>query len=214
MHKAGTEMMIKMEKNMDLKNKYDSIIFDLDGTLWNSSKPICEAWNIILDRHKEIVREPITIEELGQCMGLPMYDIAAKLFPDEKEEVRNALMDELCEFEATLKEHKTKYPLYIVSNCQDGYIEAFIKAHKLEKYFSDTECWGRTRAPKAVSNRTLIERNNLSNPVYVGDTAGDANAAREAEIDFIYAEYGFGEVEPSLYVGVIDSFKELKDILL
>ena len=56
MHKAGTEMMIKMEKNMDLKNKYDSIIFDLDGTLWNSSKPICEAWNIILDRHKEIVR--------------------------------------------------------------------------------------------------------------------------------------------------------------
>ena len=127
-------MMIKMEKNMDLKNKYDSIIFDLDGTLWNSSKPICEAWNIILDRHKEIVREPITIEELGQCMGLPMYDIAAKLFPDEKEEVRNALMDELCEFEngylekmggvlfpeleATLKELKTKYPLYIVSNCQ------------------------------------------------------------------------------------------------
>ena len=73
---------------------------------------------------------------------------------------------------------------------------------------------GRTRAPKAVSNRTLIERNNLSNPVYVGDTAGDASAAREAEIDFIYAEYGFGEVEPSLYVGVIDSFKELKDILL
>ena len=152
MHKAGTEMMIKMEKNMDLKNKYDSIIFDLDGTLWNSSKPICEAWNIILDRHKEIVREPITIEELGQCMGLPMYDIAAKLFPDEKEEVRNALMDELCEFEngylekmggvlfpeleATLKELKTKYPLYIVSNCQDGYIEAFIKAHKLEKYSS------------------------------------------------------------------------------
>ena len=133
-------------------------------------------------------------------MGLPMYDIAAKLFPDEKEEVRNALMDELCEFEngylekmggvlfpgleATLKELKTKYPLYIVSNCQDGYIE------------------------------TLIERNNLSNPVYVGDTAGDASAAREAEIDFIYAEYGFGEVEPSLYVGVIDSFKELKDILL
>ena len=33
------------------------------------------------------------------------------------------------------------------------------------------------------------------------------SAAREAEIDFIYAEYGFGEVEPSLYVGVIDSFK-------
>ena len=32
-------------------------------------------------------------------MGLPMYDIAAKLFPLEKSEVRNALMDELCIFE-------------------------------------------------------------------------------------------------------------------
>jgi len=109
---------------MNIKDKYDSIIFDLDGTLWNSSKPICEAWNIILKRHKEITRKPITIEELGGCMGLPMYDIAAKLFPQEKENVRNALMDELCEFEngylekmggvlfpgleATLKELKTK----------------------------------------------------------------------------------------------------------
>ena len=213
-----------------LDKSYDGIIFDLDGTMWDTRKPICEAWNIILSRHEEIHRTPIVEADLNDCMGLPMYDIAAKLFPQEQEPVRNALMDELCEFEngylekmggvlfpgleATLKELKTKYPLYIVSNCQDGYIEAFIKAHKLEKYFSDTECWGRTRAPKAVSNRTLIERNNLSNPVYVGDTAGDASAAREAEIDFIYAEYGFGEVEPSLYVGVIDSFKELKDILL
>ena len=213
-----------------LDKSYDGIIFDLDGTMWDTRKPICEAWNIILSRHEEIHRTPIVETDLNDCMGLPMYDIAAKLFPQEQEQVRNALMDELCEFEngylekmggvlfpgleATLKELKTKYPLYIVSNCQDGYIEAFIKAHKLEKYFSDTECWGRTRAPKAVSNRTLIERNNLSNPVYVGDTAGDASAAREAEIDFIYAEYGFGEVEPSLYVGVIDSFKELKDILL
>ena len=69
---------------MDIKEKYDSIIFDLDGTLWDSSKPICEAWNIILDKHPEILREPITIDELGGCMGLPMYDIAAKLFPLEK----------------------------------------------------------------------------------------------------------------------------------
>lgn len=62
-------MMIKMEKNMDLKNKYDSIIFDLDGTLWNFTKPICEAWNIILDRHKEIVREPIIIRRTGTVYG-------------------------------------------------------------------------------------------------------------------------------------------------
>ena len=222
-------MMIKMEKNMDLKNKYDSIIFDLDGTLWNSSKPICEAWNIILDRHKEIVREPITIEELGQCMGLPMYDIAAKLFPDEKEEVRNALMDELCTFEngylaerggilypqlaETLYTLSKKYPLYIVSNCQDGYIESFLTAHLMSDFFKDTECWGRTFLPKSESNKILIERNNLKNPVYVGDTAGDAKSAKDAGIDFIYAEYGFGEVSDDRYVAKIENFTELAEIL-
>ena len=219
-------MMIKMEKNMDLKNKYDSIIFDLDGTLWNSSKPICEAWNIILDRHKEIVREPITIEELGQCMGLPMYDIAAKLFPDEKEEVRNALMDELCEFEngylekmggvlfpgleATLKELKTKYPLYIVSNCQDGYIEAFLQYSKLGEYFKDFTCPAYTGRLKGENIRIIMERNGLSEAVYVGDTQGDANSCKEAEIPMIYAAYGFGKVEKA--DASIQSFDELLDM--
>ena len=212
-----------------LDKSYDGIIFDLDGTMWDTRKPICEAWNIILSRHEEIHRTPIVETDLNDCMGLPMYDIAAKLFPQEQEQVRNALMDELCEFEngylekmggvlfpgleATLKELKTKYPLYIVSNCQDGYIEAFIKAHKLEKYFSDTECWGRTRAQKAVSNRTLIERNGLKNPVYVGDTSGDAKSAKDAGIDFIYAEYGFGDVSKDCYVAKIESFAELAEIL-
>ena len=78
---------------------FDSIIFDLDGTMWDTRKPICEAWNIILSRHEEIHRTPIVETDLNDCMGLPMYDIAAKLFPQEQEQVRNALMDELCTFE-------------------------------------------------------------------------------------------------------------------
>ena len=82
-----------------LDKSYDGIIFDLDGTMWDTRKPICEAWNIILSRHEEIHRTPIVETDLNDCMGLPMYDIAAKLFPQEQEQVRNALMDELCTFE-------------------------------------------------------------------------------------------------------------------
>ena len=40
-----------------------------------------------------------------------------------------------------------------------------------------------------------MERNGLSEAVYVGDTQGDANSCKEAEIPMIYAAYGFGEVE-------------------
>ena len=211
---------------MDIKEKYDSIIFDLDGTLWDSSKPICEAWNIILDKHPEIVRVPITIDELGGCMGLPMYDIAAKLFPLEKSEVRNALMDELCIFEngylektggvlfpklkETLEQLKKKYRLFIVSNCQDGYIEAFLQYSKLGEYFKDFTCPAYTGRLKGENIRIIMERNGLSEAVYVGDTQGDANSCKEAEIPMIYAAYGFGEVEKA--DASIQSFDELLDM--
>lgn len=212
-----------------LKNKYDGIIFDLDGTLWDTRMPIAEAWNIILKRHPKINRSPITVDELNACMGLPMYDIAAKLFPAEKTEVRNALMDELCSFEneylcevggilypdleETLEELSERYPLFIVSNCQDGYIESFLSAHFMSDFFKDTECWGRTFLPKGESNKILMERNSLKKPVYIGDTDSDAQSAIDAGIDFIFARYGFGEVAPDRRNDVIDSLPELLAIL-
>ena len=209
--------------------KFDSIIFDLDGTLWDSTVPICEAWNIILKKHPEIEREPMTVEALFDCMGLPMYDIAAKLFPKETRQVQMALMDELCAFEneylavrggvlfAGLEEVlaalSAAYKLYIVSNCQDGYIEAFLKAHHMEKYFLDTECWGRTRLSKGESNKILINRNHLCAPVYVGDTASDAQSAKDASIPFVYAAYGFGNVEEKDYDRRIEDIRELQKIV-
>lgn len=51
-----------------------------------------------------------------------------------------------------------------------------------------------------------MEKNNLANPVYVGDTDGDLKASRFAGIPFIYARC-FGEVKDYDYV--IDSFDEL-----
>ena len=213
-----------------MQNIYDSIIFDLDGTLWNSSQNICNAWNVVLNKHNEIKRDNFTLEELQKCFGLTMYDIAAKLFPNEEVKKRNELMDELClyeneyleknggilypELENVLSELKKKYSLFIVSNCQSGYIESFLKAHHLEKYFKDIECWGNTRVSKGESNKLLMKRNNLKKPVYVGDTDGDAQSAIDAGIDFIFAGYGFGEVKKERYKQKIEKFSDLKDLLI
>lgn len=108
--------------------------------------------------------------------------------------------------EEVIEELSKTYPLFIVSNCQEGYIEAFLKAHHLEKYFTDTECWGRTRAAKGISNQMLIKRNNLKNPVYVGDTQGDKQSATDAGIPFIFAAYGFGQTDDWTYR--INSFRQ------
>ena len=48
--------------------------------------------------------------------------------------------------------------------------------------------------------------------VYVGDTAGDEQSARDAGIPFIFCAYGFGQAKSP--DAIINSFEELKDILL
>lgn len=208
--------------------KFDGIIFDLDGTLWDSAKPVCRSWNDVMAKNG-VKRPPLTEEELMSYMGLPMYDIAAKALPELSREEQVALMEEMCLYEneylavhggklfegleQTLETLLKDYRLFIVSNCQDGYIEAFIKAHRMEKYFSDTECWGRTKLPKSGSNKILMTRNSLVNPVYVGDTKGDADAAKEAGIPFIFAGYGFGSVEESDCIAVVEDIRELPEVL-
>ncbi len=111
-----------------------------------------------------VQNESDPFEELEGCLGLPMTEIAARLFSGTTPEQQQALMDECCavenaylaehggilypKLEETLLELKKRYKLFVVSNCQQGYIESFIKAHRLETCFDDMECWGIICFPK------------------------------------------------------------------
>lgn len=200
----------------------DSIIFDLDGTLWDSTEGVCKEWQEVLDKREDIGLN-VTVELFRSVMGLSFDEIAKRLFPDLDEEQRMNLLDECsageCDYlsehggklfediENTLEKLSEKYKLFIVSNCQKGYIESFLKAHKLEKYFIDFECPGNTGLHKGENNKLIIDRNKLTNPIYIGDTQGDANSAKFAGIPFVYAKYGFGNVDEYDYS--IESFKDL-----
>ncbi|NLZ48582.1 MAG: HAD family hydrolase [Clostridiales bacterium] len=204
----------------------DSIIFDLDGTLWDSTEGVLESWNQTMEKFSEI-RKELTVEDIKGVMGLTIEDIAVKLFPDLDDRQRLNIIKQCCEdeckllevkggvlfpkLEEVLKELSKKYKLFIVSNCQCGYIEAFFKAHKLEEYFVDFENPGRTGLTKGENIKLVMERNNLKSSIYVGDTAGDQKAAKVAGIPFIYARYGFGEVNEYDYI--MDSFEELLEIV-
>ena len=50
----------------------------------------------------------------------------------------------------------------------------------------------------------------MKNPIYVGDTSGDMEGAKIAGIPFVYASYGFGDVESFDYK--IDDISELLDL--
>ncbi len=111
----------------------------------------------------------------------------------------------------TIKELSKNNRLFIVSNCQKGYIELFLDSYDLHEYFVDYMCWGDTFNMKGITLKELIERNNINNTCYVGDTSGDKSAAGYAGIPFIYAKYGFGYVEDYNYS--IDDISEVIDLL-
>lgn len=202
--------------------KYDSLIFDLDGTLWNSSETVAEAWNNALEKggYSFRITGADVLRHMGKSMDVIMRDVFGADISDEAvteflemlsaqeikhiEENGGVLYPEL---EKTLSLLKGNYRLFIVSNCQKGYIEAFLKAHRLSGYFEGFMCWGDTKLHKGETNKRLIERYSLESPVYIGDTEGDHVSAVYAGIPFVHAAYGFGEVSGADYR--ISSFSEL-----
>ena len=188
----------------------NEIIFDLDGTLWDSSYVVLKAWNDTLSATKE-VEKLLTSSELKSVMGLQIKEIGKVLFPYLEEEFGMELMKKCCtvenqwiekeggilynDLEELLKELTKKYKLFIVSNCDNGYIEAFLEYHnELKPYFVDFLCAGNTGLVKGENIKRIMEKHKLKNPIYVGDTQGDSDAARLANIPFVFASYGFGKV--------------------
>lgn len=205
----------------------DGIIFDMDGTLWDTCQVVADSWTRAV---KDCgIDKNFSVELIRSCMGMMMEAFVAKCMPEIDEETRMQCAKKCFEYEngylakhggvlfedvmETLKALWEKYPLFIVSNCQDGYIEAFFEGHHTGTLFADYENPGRTGLEKAKNIRLICERNHLENPVYVGDTEGDLEACRKAGVPFIYAAYGFGEV-PEGYAAKLEAFSELKNLFL
>ena len=200
----------------------DGILLDLDGTLWDAVEGICKGWN---EGFAECGLEPnLTVPQLRGCMGLLMEDIAARILPQlPTGEARMAIMEvcyrhQLAYLSAhggalypavaeTLRELSERLPLFIVSNCQDGYIQCFLKYYHLESVIRDFLCPGQSGQAKAENIAALVRRHRLSHPVYVGDTQGDCDAAHAAGVPFLHAAYGFGAAQGA--EGAIASFDQL-----
>ena len=187
------------------------MIFDMDGTLWDSVDSIVVSWNAALQQMGE-TDVTVTRPQIMSLMGNTMDVFARTLFPHYTPEKGVQWIDILGQIEneflsrygavllgdvkgvfARLRE--MGYGVYIVSNCQAGYIEGFLEYYHLEDLVDDIECYGNTLRGKADNLKLLIERNHLDEYLYLGDTQGDFNACRKAGVPFLFAAYGFGRVD-------------------
>lgn len=209
-----------------MKIKTDGIILDIDGTLWNTTGVVAKAWNkAIADCGFDA--DQVNASGLQKEFGKPMNVIADDLWPALSQEQKDLLMKQCCvrEQEALKENHEDisypavrdtikalaqKFRLYIVSNCQSGYIELTMEKNKIADFIKDHECYGDTGLGKADNLRLLVRRNGIKAPVYVGDTQGDADACREAGVKFVWAGYGFGSVLE--FAAKVDRFDQLLDL--
>lgn len=211
------------------------VLFDLDGTLWDATVTTAEAWREVLAKHPEVeCREGITRERIQTYMGLTNEELAEVLFPRLPYEEAFSLIKESCTIENERlpvaggqlypgtedmldRLLSLGYRLFIVSNCQDGYIEAFLEAHHMKHRFTDWECSGHTCQSKGDNILSLMERNGIQKALLVGDTDSDRAGAEYAKIPFIYCRYGFGQTfgrgSATGYDGAVDWPKELPQLI-
>lgn len=201
--------------------KIDAVIFDVDGTLWDATDVVATGWTRAAEEGG-VKGVTLTGEILKQQFGKQPDIIMKNLFPDADQETRDKISDLTCVYEdKVLMEYEGESLLYpgvtevfeelskkckvcVVSNCQTGYIEVFLKKNNLEKYVTDTECYGDTLKSKGENIKLVMERNNFKTAIYVGDTPGDFEATKVAGIPFVFVTYGFDKVE--------GAWKEIDDI--
>lgn len=203
--------------------KFESLIFDIDGTLWDSRALVAEGYNIQL-RQEGLEHLSVSAEIFKPLFGKVMTEIADVIFESIPTSERYALMERCMDTEnrylrshpcligypkvrQTIEALAKKHRLFIVSNSQSGYPQLCMEKLGLTEYISGHLCFGDTGTEKGETIRRLMAQHGITSAAYIGDTQGDQDAAELAGIPFIFAAYGFGE--PKHWAAKIENFEEL-----
>ena len=202
---------------------YESLIFDVDGTLWDSRSLVAEGYNVQL-KAEGLEHLFVTVDDLTPLFGKVMTDLADTLLATIPKETRYELMERCMETEnrylqenpchigypkvkETIAELSKKHRIFIVTNAQRGYAEVCMEKLGLTPYVSGWLCFGDTGTSKGKTIRTLMANHGIEDAVYIGDTQGDYEATVEAEIPFVWCSFGFGK--PENWAARVDSFEQL-----
>ena len=203
-----------------------AVIFDVDGTLWDAADAMALGWTTVMNEQFD----PdfyLDGEGIRPILGRTPAELAAAIMPGVPEEKALRIFHVLSQgqlpimareapepfegFREVIPALAEKYRLFIVSNCDAGYIEMFLDVTGLGEYFDGHLCPGDTGEGKAENIRTIMRQYGVETAVYVGDTEKDRKECERAGVPFIYAAYGYGEVTG--YAAKIDCPAELPDVL-
>lgn len=189
--------------------KPDSLIFDMDGTLWDAVDSYVRSWNEGVKL--ENIDRVFTRSDLDHVMGWERGKVLPFMFPDKTVKEQETIYETINQCRAQIIPRDggvlydgvregiiklaSQYKLFIVSNCPKGLIVEFMQWACLQDYFVDEMAHGVNSMPKSHNINLLMERHRLKSPIYIGDTHGDSRDSRTANIPFAFVTYGFGTTE-------------------
>ena len=206
--------------------KPDSLIFDMDGTLWDAIDTYAAAWN---ESFKQLNIDRIINKEIfAGIMGWEKKKALEHMLPEYEETVRETIYENVVKTQdslipkigGTLYEQvkegiadlSTQYKIFIVSNCPKDTIKQFINWSGLAPFVTDEMAHGVNSKPKHHNIKLIIEKHNLQSTVYIGDTDSDRIQSELAGVPFAFVSYGFGKTDK--YDIKFDSFHELTNYFM
>lgn len=194
--------------------KYDTVIFDLDGTLMDTLEDLADAVNEILSRNGYPVR---TIREVRRIVGNGLRQTLTLCLPEgtDQEEVDRLLPEfasyyqEHCQIktkpydgiEDTLRELSDRgFKLAIVSNKRDEAVKTLNRecfAEYVRVAIGENESAGirKKPAPDTVYQALRELGSTKEQAVYVGDSEVDRMTAENAGLPCVSVDWGFRDRE-------------------
>lgn len=197
------------------------IIFDMDGVLINSISLMQKAWEFSGGS------EYASFDNYKKYIGIPFYQICLKIGVYE-----NKISQIKKRYFAFCEEHIDEIKLYdgvgyTLKKLKENNIKLSIVTSKdyksakniIEHFGLEIDCLiapdslfykGRNKPfgdPLLFS--CVVTQTSLEKSVFIGDMLSDYQAAKNANIDFIFASYGYGRINMS-----VNSIKSIKEILL
>jgi len=208
-----------------------NLVFDLDGTLFDSLPSIERSARFAIERVLPEVPPP----DLAHLVGPPIATMFAMLWPDMPQEKIAALLAEFrtvydssgC-IEAVpypgvsilLPElHRNGFRLFVLTNKPEKPTHAILKHHDLLPLFTEIASPDSAVpfSSKPDGAGALAVRHDLiaSETALIGDGRDDSESACTCGFHFIYASYGYGHMtdpQPKSFTR-LDFFPNLKQIL-